>query len=143
VFNFDLLSLFLRVSYCNPELTILIPNWIKETGKAMIESKFVLVLAILATSFFSGLESKCPKTCDLALGSYFVSNASSIGGLSLNLSYIASLFGMTAEETLPYNPTLNKDFIQVCVAHISSLSHCYIYRESKHTVSLNLHLGIS
>ncbi|XP_078175374.1 chitin elicitor receptor kinase 1-like isoform X2 [Carex rostrata] len=71
----------------------------------MIEPKFILVLVILASGFFSGLESKCPKTCDLALGSYYISTFDSIG-IALNLTYIASLFQMAPEEVLPYNPTI-------------------------------------
>ncbi|XP_078175371.1 chitin elicitor receptor kinase 1-like isoform X2 [Carex rostrata] len=77
----------------------------------MIEPKFILVLVILASGFFRGLESKCPKTCDLALGSYYLSTFDSVG-IDLNLNYITSLFQMTPEEVLPYNPTItNKNFI--------------------------------
>ncbi|KAJ3688638.1 hypothetical protein LUZ61_017802 [Rhynchospora tenuis] len=77
----------------------------------MIERKFTLVLAILACGFVIGLESKCPKKCDLALGSYYISSSASVG-MDLNLTYIASLFGMTPEQALPYNPTIpNKDYI--------------------------------
>ncbi|XP_078175375.1 chitin elicitor receptor kinase 1-like [Carex rostrata] len=77
----------------------------------MIKSKFILVLAILASGFFSGLESMCPKKCHLALGSYYIADAASIG-LDLNLNFIASLFQMTSDEVLPYNPAIhNKDQI--------------------------------
>ncbi|XP_078175368.1 chitin elicitor receptor kinase 1-like isoform X2 [Carex rostrata] len=102
--NYSLLQS--RVYHFHPQLDQ------REGGKAMIESKFVLVLVILASGFFSGLESKCPKTCDLALGSYYVSTKASVG-IDLNLTYIASLFEMTAEQVLPYNPTItSKDYIK-------------------------------
>ncbi|XP_078167487.1 chitin elicitor receptor kinase 1-like isoform X2 [Carex rostrata] len=71
----------------------------------MIESKFILVLAILASCFFSRLESKCPKTCHLALGSYYVSS-SAVFISDFSLTYIASLFQMTHEEALLYNPII-------------------------------------
>jgi hypothetical protein len=123
VFSVRPYSLSLSLSLSPRFLSTLIGSEI--SGEAMVETKFVLVLAILATGLLSGLESKCPKTCDLALGSYYISTTASIEGI--NLTYIASLFGMTAEDTLPYNPTLNKDFIQVsCAPVISSLSHCKI-----------------
>ncbi|KAJ1695076.1 hypothetical protein LUZ63_011774 [Rhynchospora breviuscula] len=78
----------------------------------MTATKFVLVLAILATAFVVRQEAKCPKTCSLALGSYYVSSSSL--GTPLNLTYIASLFQMTPEEILPFNPEIkNKYYIKV------------------------------
>ncbi|KAJ3681298.1 hypothetical protein LUZ60_015787 [Juncus effusus] len=71
----------------------------------MAELKFSLVIAtLLACGFLIQSEAKCPKTCDLALGSYYFLDNS-------NLTYIASLFGMTYQQILPYNSISNPDVI--------------------------------
>ncbi|XP_020088829.1 lysM domain receptor-like kinase 3 isoform X1 [Ananas comosus] len=62
-------------------------------------SQFLLIASIIFAHAVLRSEAGCKKGCDLALGSYYISP-------NLNLSYIASLFGVTYQALLPYNPSI-------------------------------------
>ncbi|THU56479.1 hypothetical protein C4D60_Mb11t17680 [Musa balbisiana] len=66
----------------------------------MRSSSITFVLLIIASLLLGRSESSCQRSCNLALGSYYVTPND-------NLSYIANLFNAaSANSLLPYNPNI-------------------------------------
>ncbi|KAH7844764.1 hypothetical protein Vadar_031390 [Vaccinium darrowii] len=72
----------------------------------MVRSELVLSFSLLIITILTTVECKCPKTCDLALGSYYVWPGT-------NLSFISTVSTDPSNDILSYNPSItNPNSIQ-------------------------------